>query len=328
MNRRAVLAGGLIAASPNPVRAAAQNAPSPYTTGDPWEIISLWPGTPGGAPAHAPVAAMEDRSRGSGIANRMISGIARPNIAVFRPQQSNGTAVLIAPGGGYRALVIDRGGYEPARWLAARGFTAFVLTYRLPGEGWARRADVPLSDAQRAVRLIRHDAARFAIDPRQVVTLGFSAGGHVCAELLTRFSAPVYSPIDAADRLSARPSATAMVSAVISMVTPGVNVGSRSQLLGVQPPTALERVHSPHLNVPGNASPSFLVATEDDTVAPIAPNALLFRAALRERGASVETHIFARGGHNFGVRMPANLPASAWPDLFVAWLHDLGRTPG
>ena len=92
-----------------------------------------------------------------------------------------------------------------ARWLAARGFTAFVLFYRLPGEGWASGPDTPLADAQRAMRLIRHRARDFAIDPERVAAMGFSAGGHVCADLAARFAAPVYAPVDAADRLSAKP---------------------------------------------------------------------------------------------------------------------------
>lgn len=233
---------------------------------------------------------------------------------------------MSCPAGGHRALVIDRGELEPARWLAERGFAAFVLTYRLPGEGWAACADVPLADAQRAMRLIRREAARFALDPRKVATLGFSAGGHVCAELLTRYGATVYAPVDAGDRLSARPWASGLISAVVSMVPADGNAGSHSQLLGPEANPELERLHSPQLNVTAFTPPAFLVATEDDRTVNVSRNAIPLRAALREKGVPVETHIFARGGHNFGVRMPRSLPAARWPELFVAWLNDLSRT--
>ena len=123
----------------------------------------------------------------------MLPGINRPRLDVFRPDRPNGAAVLLTPGGGYRWVVVDKEGYEMGRWLAARGFTAFVLFYRLPGEGWAAGPDVALADAQRAMRLIRARARSWhQFGERRLG--GFSAGGHVAPSLLTRFAAPAYAP--------------------------------------------------------------------------------------------------------------------------------------
>jgi len=225
---------------------------------------------------------------------------------------------MITPGGGYRHIVIDKEGYELGRWLSARGFTVFVLFYRLPGEGWAAGPDVALADAQRAMRLIRHRARDYGIDPQRVAAMGFSAGGHLCADLLTRFDARVYDPVDAADRHSARPDAAAPIYPVITMSAPHAHAGSRNLLIGANADAALEAAHSPDRNVPANAPPVFLLHAEDDNVVPV-ENALLLRAALRAKGIPVETHLFAHGGHGFGLRKTLGKPVAVWPELFLAW---------
>ncbi|WP_232824282.1 alpha/beta hydrolase [Blastomonas sp. UPD001] len=181
----------------------------------PSETIDLWPKGAPGAPAKPLVETVQERSTDRLVTDRAVFGITRPRMAVFRPDRPNGAAVLITPGGGYRWVVVDKEGYEMGRWLAARGFTAFVLFYRLPGEGWAAGPDVALADAQRAMRLIRHRARDFAVDPERVSAMGFSAGGHLCADLSTRFDAKAYEPVDAADALSARPHSAAPIYPVI-----------------------------------------------------------------------------------------------------------------
>lgn len=243
-------------------------------------------------------------------------------MTVFRPERPNGAAVLIMPGGGYRWVVVDKEGYEMGRWLAARGFTVFVLFYRLPGEGWAAGPDVSLSDAQRAMRVIRQRAGDYGVDPERVAAMGFSAGGHLCADLLTRFATPTYAAIDAADKLSARPIAAAPIYPVISMTAPVAHAGSRELLIGKDAGPALERAHSPHLNVPANAPPVFLVHAEDDNVVPV-ENALLMRAGLRARNIPVETHLFTHGGHGLGLRRAIGKPAAAWPEMFTSWAGGL-----
>jgi acetyl esterase/lipase len=247
-------------------------------------------------------------------------------MSVFRPARPNGAAVLIMPGGGYSWVVVDKEGYEMARLLAGHGITAFVLFYRLPGEHWAAGPDVALSDAQRAMRLMRHRAGRYGLDPAKICAMGFSAGGHVCADLLTRFAVPTYAPVDAADALSVRPDAAAPIYPVISMSAPDAHAGSRRNLLGENPSPALERAHSPHLHVPPDAPPCFLLHAEDDASVPVA-NTLLLHAALRARNVPVEVHLFPDGGHGFGLRLARGKSVEHWPDLFLAWGRYRGLWP-
>lgn len=210
-----------------------------------------------------------------------------------------------------------------ARWLTARGFTAFVLFYRLPYDGWAAGPDVCLSDAQRAMRLIRHRQAEFAIDPERVAAMGFSAGGHLCADLGTRFAARTYASIDAADSLSAKPVCAAPIYPVISMTLPQAHPGSRERLLGADPGSALEAAHSPDRNVPKDAPPFFILHANDDDVVPVA-NSLLLHDALREKGIPVEMHLFEHGGHGFGLRKAVGKPVEIWPQLWREWAREAG----
>ena len=310
-------------------RAVAQTPP-PATGGalppglpQPTETIDLWPNGAPGAPAKRLMETVNERSTDPQLTDRAVFGISRPRMAAFRPHRSNGAAVLVTPGGGYRWVVVDKEGYEIGRWLSARGFTVFVLFYRLPGEGWAAGPDVALSDAQRAMRLIRHRARDYGVDPERVAAMGFSAGGHLCADLGTRFAARTYDAVDQADSLSARPIVAAPIYPVISMTAPEAHPGSRELLVGKNAPRALERAHSPHLNVPDNAPPFFILHAEDDDVVPV-ENALLLRAALRAKKVPVETHLFAEGGHGFGLRRAVGKPVAAWPELFLAWAGTTG----
>lgn len=322
LDRRNMILSGIAAGTS---MAAAAQTPVPVAGGplppglpQPNETIDLWPRGAPGAPTTALVETVNERSIDALVTDRAVFGISRPRMAVFRPDRPNGAAVLLTPGGGYRWVVIDKEGYEMARWLAARGFTAFVLFYRLPGEGWAAGPDVALSDAQRAMRLIRHRAGDFAIEPERVAAMGFSAGGHVCADLATRFAAPTYKQVDGADELSAKPACAAPIYPVVSMAASIAHPGSRNLLLGASPAPSLEAAHSPDRNVPTDAPPFFLVhAEDDDTVSP--ENTLRLRAALKARGIPVETHLFGHGGHGFGLRKAVGKPAEVWPDLWRAW---------
>jgi acetyl esterase/lipase len=289
----------------------------------PTETIDLWPYGAPGMPATALVETVNERSTDAQLTDRAVFGITRPRMAVFRPARSNGAAVMITPGGGYKWVVVDKEGYEMGRWLAARGFTVFVLFYRLPHEGWAAGPDVVLQDTQRAMRLIRHRASDYGVDPERVAAMGFSAGGHACADIAARFSASVYAPIDKADALSARPFIAAPIYPVISMSAPIAHAGSRTNLIGANPAPEAERTHSPHLNISANAPPHFILHAEDDDVVPV-ENALLLRAALRARKIPVETHLFNHGGHGFGLRKAIGKPVEAWPQLFLDWSRTMG----
>jgi acetyl esterase/lipase len=330
IDRRSLLAAGIAAGAALPLSAGAQTAP-PIATGktqppglpQPVETIDLWPAGAPGRPAKALTETVDERSTDSLVTDRAVYGISRPRMAVFRPDRPNGAAVMLTPGGGYRWVVVDKEGYEMARWLAARGFTAFVLFYRLPGEGWASGADTPLADAQRAMRLIRHRARDFQIDPERVAAMGFSAGGHVCADLAARFAAKVYAPVDAADKLSAKPHSAAPIYPVVSMDPAIAHPGSRTLLLGTAPGAADEAAHSPDRNVPVDAPPHFLLHAEDDDVVPV-DNTLRLHAALRARKVPVEMHLFANGGHGFGLRKAVGKPVEAWPDLWRNWARTVG----
>ena len=197
-----------------------------------------------------------------------------------------------------------------------------MLTYRLPAEGWANRSLVPLQDAQRAMRLIRSRAADLGIDPARVGVLGFSAGGHLAADLATAFDERAYAPVDEADRLSARPAFAGLIYPVTTL-EPGTHGGSRDNLLGPNASPALIAARSPVLHVSAATPPSFVVAAFDDGTVPI-PNSLDWIAACRTAKTSVEAHLLAEGGHGFGFHLPRDNPGARWPDLFAAWLRKHG----
>lgn len=290
---------------------------------EPDETIDLWPHGAPGPPLKNLDETVEERSKEADLNDRAVTGISRPRLVVFRPRLANGSAVMIAPGGGYARVVVDKEGYELGRWLAARGFTVFVLFYRLPGEGWAAGPDVALADAQRAMRLIRSRARDYGIYPERVAAMGFSAGGHVCGDLATRFQVPVYKAVDAADRLSSRPDVAALLYAVQSMSATLAHPGSRDLLIGRSAGNALEAAHSTSNNVSGRTPPCFLVHAEDDDTVPV-ENTIQFRAACKIAHVPVETHLFSSGGHGFGLRRAMGKPAESWPDLFLAWARTQG----
>jgi acetyl esterase/lipase len=286
---------------------------------DPTEVYPLWPGTPpGGRGLRLKDKTVERSTDTASFHDRFVADVGRPTLTVFRPQKPNGAAVLIAPGGGYIRIVLDKEGYESARFLAAAGVTAFVLRYRLPGEGWAGREDVPLQDAQRAMRLIRAGAKKFAIDPAHVGVMGFSAGGHVAASLATRFAAPVYKPRDKADGLDARPDFAALLYPVITMGE-GCHAGSRDALLGPDPAPEAIAARSCENLVGAKTPPTFITFAADDPAVPPAPNGLAMFEALCRQNVPTELHAFEAGGHGFGIRLAAGKPCAAWPDLFLAW---------
>jgi acetyl esterase/lipase len=327
IDRRTALLGtlalGLTGRASAQTRAPATPDSPHMAAREPTETIDLWPRGAPGAPAKLPVETVKERSKDPAYNDRYVFGISRPRMAVFRPARPNGGAVLITPGGGYNWVVIDKEGYEMARLLAARGITAFVLFYRLPHEGWAAGPDTPLQDSQRAMRLIRHHWQRFGINRNRVAVMGFSAGGHVCADLLARFATEAYERVDAADRFSARPDLAAPIYPVISMTRPTAHAGSRRNLIGENASPERERAHSPHLHIGPGAPPTFLLHAEDDASVPV-ENSLLLRSALLARKIPVETHLFADGGHGFGLRLAKGKTVEGWQELFFAWARKKG----
>ena len=324
LDRRIAMAGlGFAIAAPFMARSAIAAVPAGASRHEPDDWVALWPGPAPGQPVVVPQEQIVERSTDPARPDRIMQAIAAPRLAVFRPEQPTGTAVLIAPGGGYAHVVIDKEGFEMGRWLAARGIIAFVLFYRLPHQGWASGPDTPLADAQRAMRLIRHNAAALGVDPARVSVMGFSAGGHVAATLATGFARPAYAPVDAADRLSARPDAAALIYPVIAMRPALAHPGSRQRLIGTAPRPDQELAHSPDHHVPADAPPFFLLHAEDDTSVPVG-NTLAMRDALKARGIPADTHLYAAGGHGFGISRAAGKPVAAWPETWLAWARATG----
>ena len=289
----------------------------------PREVIPLWPkGAPGDLNPNR-VEIVEERSKTPDHHDRAVHGITHPRLCVFPASNPNGGAVLIKPGGGYGRIVLDHEGYQLAHYLNGFGLSVFILFYRLPAEGWENRADVPLMDAQRAMRLIRAQAKRFAIDPDRVAAMGFSAGGHVCASLMSRFDAKVYTPVDAADQLSARPYLAAPLYPVQSLRDPYAHKDSRMRLLGDAPTPSMIDFYSPDQTVRPDLPPTFLLHAEDDTTVSV-ENTIRLRQALKTAGIKVETHLFAEGGHGFGIGRQLDKPVHNWPELFVRYAQTQG----
>jgi acetyl esterase/lipase len=233
IGRRTFLGSGLAVMA---AAAAAQSEPTPYAVTDssaplwpPKERFALWPGKPPGAPAK-PIVPNWTMNNPPPDRQLWIRGVPTPEVHVFRPAHSDGSSLLAIPGGGYEFLSVQNEGIDAAERFNADRTTVFVLTYRLPAEGWSNRSLVPLQDAQRAMRLIRARAADLRVDPARLGVIGFSAGGHLAADLAVSFDQRVYKPVDAADALPARPAFVGLIYPVTTLegTTHG---GSRGNLL-------------------------------------------------------------------------------------------------
>lgn len=274
-------------------------------------LIPLWPeGPPGGGFSRVAVP--------TGTPATFLRNIDRPAMRLFRPAHPNGATILVTPGGAYQFLSIRNEGVDVAARLNALGYTVYVLLYRLPDEGWRDRADVPLQDAQRAMRMVRAAATTDGLDPHRIAVLGFSAGGHLAATLETDFAQTVYPPRDAIDRIDARPDAAGLIYPVIAVTAPETHALSAANLLGKTPDAATIARRSPATHVSATTPPTFLVhALDDDAVTP--DNSLIMLAALRRAHRPVEAHFVEEGGHGFGTG-PDALPAGHWIEGFDRWL--------
>lgn len=285
------------------------------------EVIELWPQAPAGALRPGMAEIVEQSSSNPGYSSRRTKGISRPHMIAFPAAQPNGSAMLLIPGGGFAWNYFEHEGYNVAAILNRAGITCFVLIYRLAQDGWTDPASVGPADAQRAMRVIRAHALRFHIDQARVGVMGFSAGGFLTATLATRHSAPFYLPVDAKDKLSARPLLTAPIYPVQSVDPAYAYEGVAPSLFGGQPTAAQIREWSPDLNVTAAAVPTFLVHAEDDGVVPVA-NTVRLREAMVAGGVAVETHLFSQGGHGFGIGSRAGSPDGPWLPLFLNFAHE------
>lgn len=329
IERRAFLGGAAAILGATAAQAQDENYKDPaLVAADPraplWpakERFPLWPGTPPGAPRPLP-RPQAQLFPDPNYPQIWTKEIAIAEVNVFRPALPDGSAIMAIPGGGYGFLAIQNEGLHVAERFNADRTTVFVLSYRLPGEGWANRSLVPLADAQRAMRLIRARSAEFKIDPNRLGIVGFSAGGHLAADLTVSHDQPAYAPVDAADHLSAKPAFSGLIYPVATLQS-FTHGGSRNNLLGPNPTAALVQARSPELHVNAATPPSFIVHAFDDGTVPI-DNSLAWIAAARAAKAPIEAHLLTEGGHGFKLHLPKDNPGSLWPDLFALWMRKHG----
>lgn len=246
----------------------------------------------------------------------------QPTLTYYPPVNGNGTAIVIAPGGGYSLVAMNHEGRQIANWLNAIGVAAFVLKYRI---GPKYHHPIELGDAQRAVRLVRSRAAEFGVQPDRIGMMGFSAGGHLASTIATHFDSGNPKADDPIDRAGCRPDFAVLIYAVISFTAPYAHHGSVVSLLGENPDPKLLRQLSNELQVTSQTPPTFLFSTGEDTAVP-PENSVTFYEALRKAGIPAELHVFEKGPH--GVGLALNHPAlNVWPTLLANWLRGRGLLP-
>jgi acetyl esterase/lipase len=311
MNRRQIILAGTMAAIASSTDAAARTA----ADGD---TMDLWPA---GAPGADRVTVREEiveRLPDGPMRDRFAQHVTRPNLTLFQPKSAwNGVTLLIVPGGSYVRVVMDKEGFEAAEWFTQRGFAAAVLRYRLPADGWAAGADAPVHDGLRALRVLRHRGSFTGGAPRRIGIVGFSAGGHLCARLMTepRLEYPRQDP---ADDVPARPDFAVLMYPVIATTGPSAHRGSADQLRAAGVVETDLPKYSPHLNVSAQTPPTMLVHAADDTTVPVENSLMMYQALLNARVRG-ELHVFANGGHGFGLRGVAGRNVAAWPTLVQNW---------
>jgi acetyl esterase/lipase len=265
------------------------------------QTIPLWAGTAPGALGDAP----EDV----------------PTLTIYMPPSTNGpmTAVIVAPGGGYRALSMNKEGRIPATYLNSLGIAAFVLKYRL---GPKYQHPIELGDMQRAIRTLRSRASEWHLAPDRIGVMGFSAGGHLASTASTQFDRGNAASADAIDRAGSRPDFAILGYPVISLSEPWTHQGSRTMLLGENADIALARRLSTDTLVTADTPPTFLFHTNADTAVPV-ENSVYYFLALRKARVPAEMHIFKDGAHGAG--MPMNDAAlSEWPKVLANWMRASG----
>jgi acetyl esterase/lipase len=270
------------------------------------KVVQLWPGKP---PGDIGISAPETNriyvSPEVGP-SRIITNVSQPTLTIYSPdpERNTGTAMVICPGGGYHNLFWDIEGEQVAYWLVAHGMTGIILKYRVPerpGENPHRASPIgPQIDAQRAISMVRSRAAEWGIDPHRIGIIGFSAGGHLSVATATGFEKRKYDPVDDLDKSSCRPDFA---------------VGCYSGYLKADDKDELWQ----GLHIPPDTPPVLLAHCSDDPMSPV-DNSVIMYLALKRAGVPAELHIFATGGHDFGVVQDLKL-ASSWPDLCLNWLR-------
>jgi acetyl esterase/lipase len=273
---------------------------------DPWvrvvPTLRIWPGkAPGEKGDIGEQKALPTPPNETNPITRL-TNVSDPTITIHSPPNgtANGAAVVICPGGGYSILATNLEGDEVADWLNSIGVTGIVLKYRVPARNGQPRHLAPLQDAQRAVSLVRSGAAQWGIDPGRIGILGFSAGGHLAAAASTNFDRRQYEPVDAVDAISCRPDFTVLV--YPAYLTSGDHL-------------------SPEIRVNDKSPPTFFAHAADDGIS--AENSIAMFMALRRAKVAAELHVYAAGGHGFGLRSTKN-PCCTWPERCQEWMQSRG----
>jgi len=271
--------------------------------------IPIWPGTP-------PDANLQRLSGPEYVYDTLtpkdkplvwVRNVSQPTMTVYSPKGKNtGVAMVVFPGGGYNELAMNLEGTEICDWLTSQGITAVLLKYRVPlkkTEPYTEPSPLALEDAQRTLGLVRFHAAEWQIDPHKIGVIGFSAGGHMVAATSTHFDQRAYPAVDAADQESCRPDfAIACYPGHLWSPDEGFQL-------------------NPNVPVTTNMPPTFLLQAEDDHVDGV-EQSLTYYIALKNAGVPVEMHLYAQGGHGFGLR--SSFPISGWPQLVETWLGTIG----
>jgi acetyl esterase/lipase len=272
--------------------------------------LNLWPHGAPGAPASPSPEVDTTTAKDKLIAGKPVirlGNVSTPTLTVYSPTHKNtGAAIVVFPGGGYHILAIDLEGTEVCEWLDSVGITCILVKYRVPDSGPYPKPSAALQDAQRALGIVRSRAAEWHIDPHRIGVLGFSAGAHLSAALSTHFDQRLYDPIDAADQVSCRPDFAAII-------YPGYLALAEQNFA----PNA-------EIHVTRQTPPSFIVQAEDDPVH--VENSTVYFLALKDAKVPAEMHIYANGGHGYGLRR-TELPVTAWPKLVETWLQTIHVVP-
>lgn len=275
--------------------------------------LDLWPGPPPGPARELPAEGDTTTPIDPLVAGRPVvrlGNISTPRIVVYRPSPEidTGTAVIVCPGGGYHILAYDLEGTEVAAWLNTLGITGIVLAYRVPIRDFPLPAGLPaVQDVQRALALVRHYAADWNLDPQRIGVCGFSAGGHAAA-WATLTEELHYVPVDEKDPTAVDPRPNFAI-----LVYAGGWIDDKTGTL------------TEGFSVSASTPPFFLTAAFDDPFSPI-QDSLAMTRLLHSAGGSAELHLFAKGGHGFGLR-PTAEPVTAWPELASSWMTRMGFLP-
>lgn len=268
-------------------------------------VVNLWPERPPGETQDYPAEADTTKPGDHGVAGQpviRIGNVSTPQLTLYRPQpdQDTGVAMIICPGGGHNILAYDLEGTEVAQWCATLGITGIVLKYRVPARDPKRRWSAAVQDGQRAVSYVRSQAAEWKLNPEQIGVLGFSAGGETAGRTALMFESRQYEPVDSHDKVSCRPDFAVLI-------YPAYMADAKEGKLLADIP------------ISDKSPPMFLVHTWDDGVTPL--TSFLLATALKSANVSAELHVFASGGHGYGMRVTEK-PVTRWPALCEAWLRD------